>query len=76
MVGHQEQPFPLGCEVDGPVRAFEQLHAHGRLQPADLPADGGLGQEQILGGEGDAHASPNRDEAAQEIYRGDSGQGN
>jgi hypothetical protein len=69
-VGHQKQPLALGGEVDRAVGPLEQLDPQGRLQPVDLPAHRRLGEEQILRGEGDAHAPPHGDKAAQELDRG------
>jgi len=50
-----------------PVLAQQQRAAQVLLQGLDLAADGGLGQAQILGGEGDAETPTDGDKALEQV---------
>ncbi|MNM72879.1 hypothetical protein D3C81_845840 [compost metagenome] len=68
-VGAAEQPLALGREGHAAMLAHEQAHLQMVFQRADLPADGGLRQAQVVGGLGDAHAPANGHEALEQIER-------
>ena len=59
-----------------PIVVLDEATAHLLFQRLDLPAHRRLGEEQILRGEGDAHAPPHGDEAAQKLDRGNPGKRN
>ena len=68
-VGDPEQTLAFGREADRAIAPIQELDADGFLQRANLTADGGLREEQVLGRKRDAHASTNRNETADEIQR-------
>ena len=53
------------------VPALEQGDAQVLLQRADLPADGGLGDEQLLGRLGEGEVACRRLEALDQVQRGE-----
>jgi hypothetical protein len=69
-VGAAEQALALGREGDGAMPAHQQPEAELVFQGLDLPADGRLGQAEVLRGERDAHAAAHRDEAAKQVQGG------
>ena len=69
-----EQPLTFGRERDRTVPAHQQLHTQLRFQRVDLSTDRRLGKAQVLRRERDAHATPDRDEAPNQIERRETNQ--
>ena len=61
------QPLAFRREVDGPMHAVKQLDPQRGFQAMNLPADCRLGEKQIGGGLGNAHAPPHGNKAAQQV---------
>ncbi|MDT4869647.1 hypothetical protein FQZ97_1046880 [compost metagenome] len=64
--GIAQQLFAFGRGHHLALAAVQQATAEAFLQPAQLLADGGLGQVQAFGGAGEVAAVGHRHEAAQE----------
>src|SRR5690606_18193446 len=68
-VGAAKKPLALRGEAHAAVLSHEEPDAEMRLQRMDLAAHRGLGEAEIVGGEGDAHPSADGDEAFEQVQR-------
>src|SRR6185437_4885995 len=69
-VSDAEEALAFGGEADRTIAAVDEPRPQRGLERDDLAADGGLGDEKIPGGARHAHAPADRDEAANEVERG------
>jgi hypothetical protein len=68
-VGTPKELVSLGGERDRAMSAGEQLDAQHIFKRPDLPADRGLRDAQIVGGQRDAHAPTDGNKSAKQVKR-------